>query len=79
MNLVIPPIFFYAVGTLLVIFGGLRILYLGRRRAEKEIQEDTPELAKTRKRHVTFGIVWILMGLFLIISTAGVLRVRSPF
>jgi uncharacterized membrane protein len=79
VNLVIPPIFFYAVGSLLVIFGALRIFHLGRRREAAEITEDTPEQAKTRKRHVTFGIVWILMGLFLIISTAGVLKVRSPF
>jgi hypothetical protein len=79
MNVVIPPIFFYAVGTLLVVFGALRALTLGRRRPERELQEDTPERAKVRRRHLTFGVVWVLMGLFLIASTAGVVHFRAPF
>ncbi|HSS40071.1 MAG TPA: hypothetical protein VLT58_14990 [Polyangia bacterium] len=76
MNVVIPPLFFYVVGALLVIFGALRTFTLGRRNADKELSEDTPQAAKARKRHRTFGIVWILMGLFLIVSTADVLRLR---
>jgi uncharacterized membrane protein len=76
MNVVIPPLFFYVVGALLVIFGALRAITLGRRNAAKELSEDTPQQAKARKRHLTFGIVWILMGLFLIVSTADVLRLR---
>jgi len=76
MNVVIPPLFFYVVGALLVIFGALRVFTLGRRNASRELSEDTPQQAKARKRHRTFGIVWILMGLFLIGSTADVLRMR---
>ncbi|MES1210637.1 MAG: hypothetical protein ABUS79_32265 [Pseudomonadota bacterium] len=76
MNVVIPPLFFYVVGALLVIFGALRAVTLGRRNADKELSEDTPQQAKARKRHLTFGVVWILMGLFLIVSTADVLRFR---
>jgi uncharacterized membrane protein len=76
MNVVIPPLFFYVVGALLVIFGALRAVTLGRRNPSRELGEDTPQAAKARKRHVTFGIVWIVMGLFLIISTADVLRMR---
>ncbi len=76
MNVVIPPLFFYVVGALLVIFGALRVFTLGRRNADRELSEDTPQQAKARKRHRTFGIVWILMGLFLIVSTADVLRLR---
>jgi hypothetical protein len=79
MNIVIPPLFFYAIGTLLVLFGVLRALTLGRRRATSELVEDTPERLKARRRHLTFGIVWVLMGLFLIVSTAGVIRMRSLF
>jgi hypothetical protein len=102
MNLVIPPLFFYVVGALLVIFGGARALWLGVRRPNREIQDDVPDLAresgvgggglgdarasagssaaaKARRRHLTFGIVWVLMGIFLIVSTAGVLKIRSPF
>ncbi|HXJ21235.1 MAG TPA: hypothetical protein VMT03_13465 [Polyangia bacterium] len=76
MNVVIPPLFFYVVGALLVIFGALRAATLGRRRPSRELTEDTPQAAKARKRHFTFGLVWVAMGLFLIASTAGVLSFR---
>jgi len=69
----LPPIFFYAIGTLLVVFGALRTAVLGRRRADRELAEETPERARARKRHLAMGIVWLLMGAFLIVSTAGIL------
>ena len=72
----LPPIFFYAIGTLLVVFGGLRIAFLGRRRADRELTADTPDRAKARRRHTIWGIIWMAMGLFLIGSTAGVLGLR---
>jgi hypothetical protein len=68
----LPPLFFYAIGTLLVVFGALRTVILGRRRPERELTEDTPERAKARRRHKIMGIVWLLMGLFLILSTTGI-------
>lgn len=76
MNVVIPPLFFYVVGFLLTIGGAVRAATLGRRVESREISEDTPERARARKRHLTFGLVWIALGLFLIASTAGVLRMR---
>jgi hypothetical protein len=84
MNLVIPPLFFYAVGAVLVLSGVGRALTLGRRRPERDIQGEEPgspaadKAAKARRRHLIFGIVWVLLGLFLILSTAGVLRARLP-
>ena len=97
MNLVIPPLFFYVVGAVLVLSGVARALTLGRSRPERDIQAydptlpaapDSPDLpaaadkadkaAKARRRHLIFGIVWMLLGLFLILSTAGVLRARLP-
>ena len=69
----LPPIFFYAIGTLLVVFGVMRTVVLGRRRADRELTEETPERAKARKRHLAMGIVWVLLGLFLLFSTAGIL------
>jgi uncharacterized membrane protein len=76
MNVVIPPLFFYIVGALLVIFGALRAVTMGRRKESHELNEDSPQQVKARRRHLTFGIVWIVMGLFLIVSTADVLRMR---
>jgi hypothetical protein len=76
MNIVIPPIFFYVMGAILVIAGAVRAATLGRRNPERELLEDTPERAKARRRHLTFGIVWVAMGLFLLFSTAGLLRLR---
>ena len=72
----LPPLFFYAIGTLLVVFGALRAVVLGRRRGDRELTEDTPERAKARKRHLAMGIIWVLMGAFLIVSTAGILGRR---
>jgi hypothetical protein len=74
MNIVIPPIAFYILGGLFLIFGALRAWVLGRRREEREVVEDTPERVKARRRHLLFGVFWMLTGLFLIASTAGVLR-----
>jgi len=84
MNLVIPPLFFYVVGAVLALSGVARALTLGRRRPERDIQGHEPDsaaahkAAQARRRHLIFGIVWVLLGLFLILSTAGVLRARLP-
>ena len=72
----LPPIFFYVIGTLLVVFGVLRTVVLGRRNADREITEDTPERAKARRRHKIMGVIWVVMGGFLIASTAGILGRR---
>ena len=69
----LPPVFFYAIGTLLVVFGALRVAVLGRRRADREMTDDTPERAKVRRRHRIWGVIWVAMGAFLIASTAGIL------
>ena len=87
MNLVIPPLFFYVIGALLVLFGAARALTLGRRRPGAEIQDDdppndppnAPARAKARRRHLMWGIIWIGMGIFLVASTAMALKARSPF
>jgi hypothetical protein len=69
----LPPVFFYAIGTLLVVFGALRAVVLGRRRADRELSEDTPERAKARKRHLLMGVIWVGMGAMLILTGAGIL------
>ncbi|HEX3697764.1 MAG TPA: hypothetical protein VH374_20490 [Polyangia bacterium] len=80
MNVVIPPLFFYALGAMLITFGALRAVTFGRRRPERELNEqDNAARAGERRRHLRFGVIWVLMGLFLIASTAGVLKMRSPF
>ena len=71
MNL--PPIFFYAIGSLFVVFGGLRAFFLGRRRADRDLGEETPERAKMRRRHLIWGCIQVVAGAILIASTAGVL------
>jgi hypothetical protein len=76
MNLVLPPLFFYIFGAMLTIAGVVRIVTLGRHDAARELMDDTPERARARRRHRTFGFVWIALGLFLIASTAGVLSLR---
>ena len=83
MNLVIPPLFFYVVGAMLVIFGAWRTAWMGVRRPSRELDTEPTEAAaaaaaKARRRHLIFGIVWVALGLFLILSTAGVLHSRLP-
>jgi hypothetical protein len=73
----LPPIFFYAIGTLLVVFGGMRAIILGRRRADRELSEDTPERAKVRRRHALMGVVWVVMGGILIATGAGILGPKN--
>jgi hypothetical protein len=76
MNVVLPPLFFYIVGFLLVVGGAVRSLTLGRRVESREISEDSPERAKARRRHFTWGLIWVALGIFLIVSTAATLRMR---
>jgi hypothetical protein len=68
----LPPIFFYAVGTAFVVFGGLRAFLLGRRRG-RDLNEDSPARAKMRRRHLVWGCIQVVAGTILILSTAGVL------
>jgi hypothetical protein len=77
VNVVIPPVIFYVVGAALVVGGTVRAMTLGRRNPAREIADDDPAKNKARRRHFTFGLVWVAMGLFLIGSTVGVLRTRA--
>ena len=77
MNVVIPPLVFYAVGIVLILGGVARAIMLGRRSPSREIADDYPAKARARRRHLAFGLVWVAMGLFLVASTAGILRSRA--
>jgi hypothetical protein len=77
MNVVIPPLVFYAVGIVLILGGVARAIMLGRRSPSREIADDDPAKARARRRHLAFGLVWVAMGLFLVASTAGILRSRA--
>jgi hypothetical protein len=77
MNVVIPPLVFYAVGIVLILGGVARAVMLGRRSPSREISDDDPAKARARRRHLTFGLVWVAMGVFLMASTAGILRSRA--
>jgi hypothetical protein len=82
MQVNLPPILFYALGSLLVLFGGLRIRFLGaprvRRRPDDDLseaagdqahEEEILERGPEQRRHIRWGIMWILLGLFLVVST----------
>ena len=72
----LPPVFFYAIGAFLAVFGMARALILGRRRPNREITEDTPARAKLRRNHLIFGLVHFAFGIGLILLTSGVIRSR---
>ena len=76
MHLNVPPILPYAVGLLLVLFGGLRVKFLGAPRTPRMTEEDAETSVnppavrgKEQRRHQRMGVVWVLLGLFLLIST----------
>jgi hypothetical protein len=85
MQVNLPPFLFYAIGTMLIVFGALRVKYLGAPRARRRPADDQAgagasgdqtgepeehlERGIEQRRHIRWGIIWILLGLFLVVST----------
>jgi hypothetical protein len=69
MHLQIPAALPYTLGALLIAFGSMRALYLGWQRRNREVDEETAGRTKGPRYHLMVGIVWVVMGLFLVIST----------
>jgi hypothetical protein len=82
MQVNLPPFLFYAIGSMLIVFGALRIKYLGAPRLRRRPADDSElsgdradepeerlERGPEQRRHIRWGIIWILLGLFLVIST----------
>jgi hypothetical protein len=80
MQVNLPPIIPYIIGFALIVFGGLRIKFLGapRARCERDTdlqepsgppREDVIERGPEQRRHIRWGIIWILLGAFVVIST----------
>ena len=81
----VPPFIFYALGCLLIVFGALRVKYLGAPRLRRRPDDDETageassdravepeerlERGPEQRRHIRWGIIWILLGLFLVVST----------
>ena len=81
MRLNIPPIVPYVVGAMLVVFGMLRVKYLGAPRSPRASENEAtdanpaaPVRGKEQHRHLRMGVVWVLLGLFLLVSTYVQLR-----
>jgi uncharacterized membrane protein HdeD (DUF308 family) len=67
-----PVVLPYIVGAVLIVFGSLRAIYLGWQRRDKQLEpeEEGRRFQKKGPRyHLTVGILWVVMGLFLVIST----------
>jgi uncharacterized membrane protein HdeD (DUF308 family) len=77
MKLELPPVLFYGVGVILIVFGALRAYHLGwvRReapspdRVEGDEVDTTPRTDPTARRHMMFGLLWVVMGIILVVST----------
>ena len=81
MHFAIPPTLLYAIGAVLIVFGALRAYHLGWKHKpasaapgeppESTDLDEAPAWDRERgyKRHITFGVLWMVLGLFLIIST----------
>lgn len=76
--MILPPVIFYFLGSLLMVFGSLRAYYFGMRRRERigAGPDEAPEpRSKEQKRHIAMGFIWVIMGVVLIAST---LRAPRP-
>ncbi len=69
MNMQIPAGFFYALGTMLIVFGVVRAYHFGWRLQERNIDEGLMPRTAGQKRHLLWGGIYVLMGIFLIVST----------
>jgi hypothetical protein len=57
------------VGLLLVVFGGLRAVMMGWQRRDREIDPEAAGRTRGPRYHLAVGILWVVMGLGLVIST----------
>ena len=75
MQVNIPPIVPYVIGAVLILFGSVRIKYLASPRAPRPSEDDDGSneaqlvRGKEQKRHLRWGVIYILLGLFLLAST----------
>jgi hypothetical protein len=82
MRIDLPPALFYGVGIILIVFGLLRAQQLGWQRRHRELPREpgdsnddgaevdaTPRTDPAARRHMVFGLLWVVMGLFLVVST----------
>jgi len=76
MHINIPPIVPYVFGAVLVVFGVLRAKYLGAPRPPRPDEDDPepttlapPVRGPVQQRHLRWGVIYVLLGLFLVIST----------
>lgn len=78
----IPPLVTYLFGAFLIVFGIVRVKYLAAPRAlpaepgEGEGEagapapvDAVPVRGKAQRRHLRWGVIYVLLGLFLIVST----------
>ena len=69
----LPPTLFYGLGIILIIFGAMRAYTLGWQRREEPVASDDPDALPRRptqaRRHMMFGLLWLIMGLYLVVST----------
>ncbi len=69
MHIELPPGLFYGIGAVLVVLGAMRAYYLGWQRREIEDEEGNVRKSADARRHLRWGIGYVIMGLFLVIST----------
>jgi len=77
----IPPQISYAFGALLIVLGALRAYLWGWKRRQPPPAPDAADAGNRRddgdhRRHLRYGVIWVLLGLFLLVSTT-IARMRA--
>ncbi len=71
----IPPFLFYAIGATLIVFGAWRAYQLGFRGRRGDVEaEESPARRRARKRHIAMGIVWVVMGGYVVWTAVALER-----
>jgi hypothetical protein len=76
----IPPVIFYGLGAILIVFGALRAYVFGwKARRVRSLAADLDadqalaeeRRAKEQRRHLMMGVVWVVLGLVLVVSAVN--------
>ena len=69
----LPPALVYGLGMVLIVFGSLRAYYFGWQRREEPVPGDENDFPRRppsqARRHISWGLIWLIMGLYLVVST----------
>jgi hypothetical protein len=69
MHFQLPVALPYFIGCLLIVLGSLRAIHMGWLRRDRELDEEGARRRQGPRYHLVWGILWVVAGLGLVITT----------